>query len=200
YRPYKQKKQTRATKAKEKGLEPLSNFILTWDDEKGSIEEEADKYITEEVETRQDALNGAKDIIAELISDTTVFRNVLRKDAQRDGLIISRKAKIDPEQEEEAKVFDSYFEFEEKISSIPSHRVLALNRGEKLGFLKVNLQLSDQDNIFIIAMSIHKDKRSEAFKYIFEAAEDGYKRLLLPSVENEIRADLTEMADSQAIE
>lgn len=200
YRPYKQKKQTRATKAKEKGLEPLSNFILTWTEDKGAIEKEAENYLTEEVETVEDALNGAKDIIAELISDTTIFRNVLRKDAQRDGLIISKKAKVDEEQEEEAKVFESYFEFEEKVSTIPSHRILALNRGEKLGFLKVNLQLSDDDNIFIIAMSIHKNKRSEAFKYIFEAAEDGYKRLLFPSVENEIRSELREMADNQAID
>lgn len=200
YRPYKQKKQTRATKAKEKGLEPLSNFILTWKDGNGSIVEKAEEFITEEVPTVDDAINGAKDILAELISDATVFRNILRKDAQRDGLIVSQKAKIEPGQEEEAATFDSYFEYEEKISSVPSHRVLALNRGEKLGFLKVNIKLSDEDNIFVIARSIQRDRLSEAYKYIFEAAEDGYKRLLFPSVENEIRSELTEMADAQAID
>lgn len=200
YRPYKQKKQTRATKAKEKGLEPLSNFILTWKEGNGSIVEKAEEFITEEVPTVDDAINGAKDILAELISDATVFRNILRKDAQRDGLIVSQKAKIEPGQEEEAATFDSYFEYEEKISSVPSHRVLALNRGEKLGFLKVNIKLSDEDNIFVIARSIQRDRLSEAYKYIFEAAEDGYKRLLFPSVENEIRSELTEMADAQAID
>ncbi len=200
YRPYKQKKQTRATKAKEKGLEPLSNFILTWKDGNGSIEEEADKYISDEVETRDDAIQGAKDILAELISDTTVFRNILRKDAKRDGKIISTEAKYDEKEAEEAKTFEIYFDFEEEISKIPSHRILAINRGEKLGYLKVSVKLNDEDNIFLIAMSINKDKKSESFKYIYEAAEDGYKRLLFPSVENEIRSELTEAADSQAID
>lgn len=200
YRPYKQKKQTRATKAKEKGLEPLSNFILTWKEEKGSIEEEADKYITDEVKTREEVLQGAKDILAELISDATVFRNILRKDAKRDGVLVSTMAKFDEKDEEEAKTFEIYFDFEEKISQIPSHRILAINRGEKLGYLKVSIKLNDEDNIFLIAMSINKDRHSDSFKYIYEASEDGYKRLLLPSVENEIRAELTEAADNQAIE
>ena len=200
YRPYKQKKQTRATKAKEKGLEPLSNFILTWKEGNGSIEEEADKYITEEVETREEAIQGAKDILAELISDTTVFRNILRKDAKRDGKIVSIEANYDEKDAEEAKTFEIYFDFEEEISKIPSHRILAINRGEKLGYLKVSVKLNDEDNIFLIAMSINKDRSSESYKYIYEAAEDGYKRLLFPSVENEIRSELTEAADSQAID
>lgn len=200
YRPYKQKKQTRATKAKEKGLEPLSNFILTWKEGNGSILEKAEEFITEEVPSVEDAINGAKDILAELISDATVFRNILRKDAQRVGVIVSQKAKIEEGKEEEAATFDSYFEYEEKISSIPSHRILALNRGEKLGFLKVNVKLSDDENIYVISRSIQQDRLSEAYKYINEAAEDGYKRLLFPSVENEIRAELTEKADEQAID
>lgn len=200
YRPYKQKKQTRATKAKEKGLEPLSNFILRWTPEAGSIEEKAKEYITEEVPSAEEAIAGAKDIIAELISDTTVFRNVLRKDAKRDGVLVVEKGNFDEGQTEEASVFEMYFEFEEKISQLPSHRILAINRGEKLGFLKPSIKLSDDDNIFMIANSIQKDKRSEGFKYVFEAVEDGYKRLLFPSVENEIRSELTEMADGKAIE
>lgn len=199
YRPYKQKKQTRATKAKEKGLEPLSNFILTWKEGNELIEEKAKEFLTEEVETVEDAINGAKDIIAELISDTTVFRNILRRDAERAGILISEKAKIDESQEEEAKVFENYFEFEEKITKLPSHRILAINRGEKLGFLKVEIKLLDKDNIFQIAISIQKHKFYDSYKYIFEAAEDGYKRLLFPSVENEIRSELTEKAESQAI-
>lgn len=199
YRPYIQKRQTRATKAKEKGLEPLSNFILTWKEGYGSIEEEAKKYINDEVESVEDALNGAKDIIAELISDAVVFRNVLRKDAKRDGILKVEKAKVEDKDEKEASTYEIYFDFEEKLTDLPSHRILAINRGEKLGFLKVSVKLSDEDNIFIIAMSLQKDKRCEAFKYINEAAEDGYKRLLFPSIENEIRSDLTEMAESQAI-
>ena len=203
YRPYKQKRQTRATKAKEKGLEPLSNFILTWKEGSSSIPEEAEKYLTDEVETVEDAINGAKDILAELVSDATVFRNILRSDAERRGTISSKLAKIDEENKEEmeeANTFAQYFDFEEKISKIPSHRVLAINRGEKLGYLKVNVNLTDEANIAFITRSIQKDKAAENYKYIFEAVEDGYKRLLFPSVENEIRAELTEKADQQAIE
>lgn len=200
YRPFKQKKLTRATKAKEKGLEPISNFILTWKEEYGNIEEEAKKYITEEVETVKEALDGAKDILAELISDTAVFRNILRKDAKRDGYILSKLAVDESEVNDECKTFEQYFEFEEKISKIPSHRILAINRGEKLGYLKVSIKLNDEDNIFLIAISIQKDRTKENYKYIFEAVEDSYKRLLFPSVENEIRSELTEIADNQAIE
>lgn len=203
YRPYKQKRQTRATKAKEKGLEPLSNFILTWKEGSPSITEEAEKYLTYEVETVEDAVNGAKDILAELVSDATVFRNILRSDAERRGTITSKLAKIDEDNQEEMEVantFAQYFDFEEKISKIPSHRVLAINRGEKLGYLKVNVNLTDEANIAFITRSIQKDKAAENYQYIFEAVEDGYKRLLCPSVENEIRAELTEKADQQAIE
>lgn len=203
YRPYKQKRQTRATKAKEKGLEPLSNFILTWEEGSPSIVAEAEKYLTDEVETVDDAINGAKDILAELVSDATVFRNILRSDADRRGTITSKLAKIDEDKQEEmeeANTFAQYFDFEEKISKIPSHRVLAINRGEKLGYLKVNVNLTDEANIAFITRSIQKDKSAENYKYIFEAVEDGYKRLLFPSVENEIRSELTEKADQQAIE
>ena len=203
YRPYKQKRQTRATKAKEKGLEPLSNFILTWKEGSPTITEEAEKYLTDEVETVEDAVNGAKDILAELVSDATVFRNILRSDAERRGTITSKLAKIDEDNQEEMEVantFAQYFDFEEKISKIPSHRVLAINRGEKLGYLKVNVNLTDEANIAFITRSIQKDKAAENYQYIFEAVEDGYKRLLFPSVENEIRAELTEKADQQAIE
>ena len=203
YRPYKQKRQTRATKAKEKGLEPLSNFVLTWKEGSPSITEEAEKYLTDEVETVEDAVNGAKDILAELVSDATVFRNILRSDAESRGTITSKLAKIDEDNQEEMEVantFAQYFDFEEKISKIPSHRVLAINRGEKLGYLKVNVNLTDEANIAFITRSIQKDKAAENYQYIFEAVEDGYKRLLFPSVENEIRAELTEKADQQAIE
>lgn len=199
YRPYKQKRQTRATKAKEKGLEPLSNFILRWSEGDMSIEEKAEDFLNEEVETVKDAIAGAKDIIAELISDAVVFRNILREDAKKIGTIVSEKAKIDESEENDAKVFDSYFDFEEKISKIPSHRILAINRGEKLGFLKVGIRLLDEDNIFIITRSIQKNKDYDSYKYIYEAVEDGYKRLLFPSVENEIRSELTQAAEDQAI-
>ena len=200
YRPYKQKRQTRATKAKEKGLEPLSNFILTWKEGDADIDEEAKKYINEEVETSELAIEGAKDIIAELISDAVVFRNLLRKDSKRDGTLVVEKSKVEEADEKEAQNYEIYFDFEEKISELPSHRILAINRGEKLGFLKVSVKLSHEDNIFIIATSLQKNRESKAYKYIFEASEDGYKRLLFPSVENEIRNELTEMAESQAID
>ena len=109
YRPYKQKRQTRATKAKEKGLEPLSNFILTWKEGDADIDEEAKKYINEEVETSELAIEGAKDIIAELISDAVVFRNLLRKDSKRDGTLVVEKSKVEEADEKEAQNYEIYF-------------------------------------------------------------------------------------------
>ena len=199
YLPYRPKKRTRATIAKEKGLEPLADFILTYDGAEDIIPEKAKDFISDEVADEKEAINGAKDIIAEMISENVDFRNILRRDAKRAGQIITEKAKFDPEKADEAAVYDMYFDRSEPLNKIPSHRILAMNRAEKEGFIKVRLALYDQDNIYEIAMSLQGDRRKPAFKYILEACEDGYKRLLFPSIETEIRNELTEKADDQAI-
>ena len=201
YLPYKPKKRTRATIAKERGLEPLAQYILHFDKEEDDIAKEAEKYLNEEVETAEDAINGAKDIIAEMVSDTKEFRDILRRDAARAGQLVAEKAtKIEDEKMEEALTYDQYFEYEEPLKKVPSHRILAINRGEKEGFLKVKVNLLHEDNIYEIAMNIQPNRRAVNFPYILSAVDDGYKRLLFPSIETEIRNELTEKAEAQAID
>ncbi len=200
YLPYRPKKRTRATIAKEKGLEPLADYILTFDKEEDDIEQEAEKYLNDELSTVKEAVAGAKDIIAEMVSESADFRNVLRRDAKRVGLIQTSKGKVDEDKEEEAQIYENYFDYEESINTIPSHRILAINRGEKEGFIKVKLALYHEDNIYEIAMRLQSNRRAKNFPYILDAVEDGYKRLLFPSIETEIRNELTERADKQAIE
>lgn len=200
YLPFKPKKRTRATIAKENGLEPLAEYILDFDKEEDDIPQEAEKYISENVATATDAINGAKDIIAEMISENVDFRNILRRDAKRAGMIITEKANIDSEKEEDAMVYEMYFEYEESLKSIPSHRILAINRAEKEGLLRVKVVLYHEDNIYEIVSNIQPRRDAKNYSYIYEATEDGYKRLLFPSIETEIRNELTEKAESQAID
>lgn len=201
YLPYKPKKRARATIAKERGLEPLAQYILYFDKEEDDIEKEAEKFLNDEVKTIDDAINGAKDIIAEMVSDTKEFRDILRRDAARAGQLISEKApKIDEEKMEEALTYEQYFEYEEPLKKVPSHRILAINRGEKEGYLKVKVNLLHEDNIYEIAMNIQPNRRAKNFSYILSAVDDGYKRLLFPSIETEIRNELTEKAEAQAID
>lgn len=200
YLPYRPKKRTRATIAKEKGLEALADYILCFDKKEDDIEQEAEKYLNDQVANVKEAIDGAKDIIAEMVSESTDFRNVLRRDAKRVGLIQTSKGKVDEDREEEAQIYENYFDYEESINTIPSHRILAINRGEKEGFIKVKLALYHEDNIFEIAMRLQSDRRAKNFPYILAAVEDGYKRLLFPSIETEIRNELTERADKQAID
>ncbi len=200
YLPFKPKKRTRATIAKEKGLEGLAKYILEFDKEEDDIPKEAEKYLSDQVESVKDAIDGAKDIIAEMISENLKFRNILRRDAARVGKIVTSKAKFDDEKLDEALIYETYFDYEESLKTIPSHRILALNRGEKEGFIKVKLELFHDDNIYEIAMNLEPNRRKKNFPYILEATEDGYKRLLFPSIETEIRNELTERAEKQAIE
>lgn len=200
YLPYRPKKRTRATIAKEKGLEAFADYILCFDKEEDDIEQEAEKYLNDHVANVKEAIDGAKDIIAEMVSESTDFRNVLRRDAKRVGLIQTSKGKVDEAKEEEGQIYENYFDYEESINTIPSHRILAINRGEKEGFIKVKLALYHEDNIYEIAMRLQSDRRAKNFPYILAAVEDGYKRLLFPSIETEIRNELTERADKQAIE
>ena len=191
YRPYKQKKKTRATVAKAKGLEPLAQIIKEQKETK-PLEEIAKNYLNENVKTVEDAIQGAKDIIAEEISDDTEFRKQIKKIYYREGLIATKNAK------EENPNYSMYNDFKEKISTIPSHRILAINRGEKEEFLKVSIEKPIEKILNLIEQRIIKNVKYE--QVLKETIEDSFKRLIEPSVDREIRADLTEKADKQAIE
>ena len=194
YRPYKQKKKTRATIAKAKGLEPLATIIYM-QIEKKDIYEIAKQYINEEkgVQTVDDAINGALDIIAENVSDNADYRKRIKKLCFREAVIISKAAK------EEKSPYEMYYDFAEKISKIPSHRILAINRGEKEEFLKVKIEKPDEKILYFMKKDIIKDNNSE-YKILLERAiEDAYSRLIEPSIERELRADLTEKAEEKAI-
>ena len=191
YRPYKQKKKTRAIIAKQRGLEPLATTILEQKCE--SVIDCAKEYISEEVPTEQDAIQGAKDIIAEIISDDPDFRKKIKTIYYREGIIETAATK-----EDEKSPYEMYYKFTEKISTIPSHRILAINRGEKEESLKVKINKPEDKILDIICRKlIHSE--GECADLIREAAEDSFTRLIEPSVDREIRSDLTEKADEQAI-
>ena len=192
YRPYKQKKKTRAIIAKQKGLEPLAQNILEQNDNK-NIFEVAKEFITEEVTCEEEAINGAKDIIAEIVSDDPEFRKRIKKIYYREGIIETTATN-----EEEKSPYEMYYSFSEKISTIPSHRILAINRGENEKFLKVKINKPDEKIIELISKKMI-NTNGERAKLILEAIEDSYTRLIEPSVDREIRSDLTEKADEQAI-
>lgn len=193
YRPYKQKKRTRATIAKEKGLEPLS-LIIYMQNEKKDINEIAKQYINEEkgVITTEDAISGAMDIIAENISDNAEYRKQIKKLCYREGIIVSKAAK------DEKSSYEMYYDFSELIKQIPSHRILAINRGENEEFLKVKIDKPEDKILDIIKKDIIKG--DSQFKEILEnTIVDSFKRLIEPSIDREIRSDLTEKAEEQAI-
>ena len=199
YRPYKQKKKTRATVAKAKGLEPLAEIIYK-QEEKEPIEEIAKKYIninTEEdekkqVKTVEEAIQGALDIIAEIISDNAEYRKKIKKICYREGLIETKACK------EEESNYEMYYEYKENVARIPSHRILAINRGEKEGFLKVSIEKNEEKILNIIEKDVIKGETQ--FKDMLIATiEDSFKRLIEPSIDREIRSDLTERAEDKAI-
>jgi len=193
YRPYKQKKRTRATIAKEKGLEPLADIIIKQED-KRDIEEIAKEYLDTEkgVETVEDAINGAKDIIAENISDDAEYRKQIKRLIYRDGLVVTKASK-----EDEKSNYEMYYEFNEKVNRIPSHRILAINRGEKEEFLKVKIEKKEEKILEIIEKDIIKNKQYE--EILKNTILDSWKRLIEPSIDREIRSDLTEKSEEQAI-
>lgn len=197
YRPYKQKRRTKATVAKEKGLEPLAEWILTFPTS-GDLEEEASRYVTEdkEVKTTEEALTGAKDIIAEYISDEASYREYIRSYTFRKGLI---ESKVKKEEEDEKKVFEMYYSYQEPIHKVVPHRILAMNRGEKEDVLKVNIQPDTEGIVHYLQRQVIKNVHSISVPLVKEAVEDSYKRLIQPSVEREIRNELTEKAEDQAI-
>lgn len=198
YRPYKQKKRTRATVAKEKGLEPLSEALINQDN-KVSIEEIAKKFIDPEkgVETVEDAIAGAKDIIAENISDNPTYRKEIKRYCYRDGVIATEVNEKD--EKEDKATYQMYFDFNEKVNRIPSHRILAINRAEKENAIKLKIQKPEENIIDFIERDVIKDKNSNYANILEDTIEDSFKRLIEPSVEREIRSDLTEKAEEKAI-
>ena len=195
YRPYKQKKRTRATIAKEKGLEELANIIFDQEN-KEPIEEIAKNYIDEEkgVASTEEAINGALDIIAENISDNAEYRKVIKKICYREGIIVTKATNP-----EEKSSYEMYYDFSEKVNRIPSHRILAINRGEKEEYLKVKIEKPEDKILSHIEQDIIKDNKSQYVELLKNCIEDSFTRLIEPSIDREIRADLTEKAEEQAI-
>ncbi|MCI9976860.1 RNA-binding transcriptional accessory protein [Clostridioides difficile] len=193
YAPYKQKKRTRAIIAKEKGLENLALSIL--ENSLDSIEIEAKNYIDEEKEVLsvEDALKGARDIIAELVSDDAKIRRYIRELALREGMIVSKSST------DEKSVYDMYYDYNEAVKSMAPHRVLAINRGEKENFLKVKLEINNDKVLNYIINEYVNDKNFKNKEEIVSSIEDSYKRLIFPSIEREIRNHLTEIAQERAI-
>ena len=196
YRPYKQKKKTRAGVAIERGLQPLAEAILA-QDKALDVRAEAAKYIDEEkgVSTAEDAIAGAKDIIAEIVSDDANVRKKLRNLFMKNGEVVTKLVNAE---KEGAKTYEMYADYSESVAEMKSHRILAVNRGEKEGFLKVKVVFNDVIAKRIASAGYLKDG-GESTKLVQEAAEDGYDRLIYPSIEREIRALLTERAGEQAI-
>lgn len=194
YRPYKEKKKTKATDAIANGLEPLSKLIFSFSDI--DIYKEAEKYLSSKVATVDDAITGAKYIIAEIISDNPKYRKEIRRLTYRDGTIIS---KIKKNANDEGKVYEMYYEFSERVNRIKPHRVLALNRGENEKVLSVSIDINKDTIISYLNKEIIK-KENECGKLVKEAIVDSYDRLIKPSIEREIRSDLTDVAEDRAIE
>ncbi len=195
YRPYRPKRKTRASVAKEKGLEPLALRILEQNNTKEELETFATGFITEEVPTLGDALQGASDILAELISDDAAVRKGLRAVMSEYALLSS---KVSDEQKDENGTYKMYYEYTEAVKRIPSHRVLAVNRGEKDGVLKVSVDF-ETDRAMIIVTRNYIKNDGYCAELVANAATDAYNRLIFPSVEREIRNALTEKAEESAI-
>ncbi|MCY8207889.1 Tex family protein [Bacillus subtilis] len=198
YRPYKQKRKTKATVAKSKGLEPLADYILTLPQD-DRLAATADQYISEEKEvfTREEAIEGAKHIIAEQISDEPTFRKWIRQETFKRGTIKSAAGKS--ADTDEKNVYEMYYEYEEPIAKVVPHRVLAMNRGEKEDILKVSIEPPADHIKAYLEKQIIKNRSTSVREILQETIEDSYKRLIQPAIEREIRKELSEKADEQAI-
>lgn len=194
YRPYKQKRKTRASVAKEKGLEPLAELLFGFTLKGVDLNEVAKDFVDAEkgVETVEDALQGASDIIAEIISDSAEARKLLKELIDKTGIVRSLAKK------EEDSVYSMYYDYSEAVKKIPSHRILAINRGENEEFLKVSIEVSEDEAIKILN-NLFITEGSSSTDFCKESVKDSYSRLIFPSLEREIRSNLTEKADEQAI-
>ena len=195
YLPYRPKKRTRAMIARERGLEPLADMILNDTVTSGNPLDIAKEYVSEEVPTPEDAIQGASDIVAEIVSDSDDFRATLRKRMWKEGFIQAELV----EDNEHKDQFLQYNEYAEPVRQMPSHRILAVNRGEKLGALKLALTVPDESYIQYMVRGITKSEQSIFSDVKASAVADAYKRLMFPALERDIRNELTESADEQAI-
>ena len=193
YRPYKEKKKTKATEAIKNGLEGLAKIILSFPKELYTV----DKFLNDNVKTKEDAIEGAKYIIAEYISDNAYYRKWIRNDIYNNSKIVTKKKK---NAVDEKKVYEMYYDYSEDVKYIKPHRVLALNRGEKEGVLSVSLEYNKEYIYNYLEKKLIKDENSECAVYVKDAIVDSYKRLIGPSVEREIRSELTEKSEEGAIE
>ena len=195
YRPYRPKRRTRATIAKEKGLEPLANVIML-QMSKTPLEEEAAAYVDAEkgVESVEDAINGAKDILAEFVSDNADYRKHIRELTMKKGRLVS--AAKDPEAE---SVYEMYYEFDEALSKVAGHRTLAINRGEKEKFLTVKIEAPEEDICCYLEKQVITNTQGQMAPVLCEVVTDAYERLIAPAIEREIRSDLSEKAEDGAI-
>ena len=194
YRPYKGKKKTRGSEARRKGLEDLSKYILVGNNLE-NILKKAEEFLTEEVETIEDAITGAKDIIAEDISDSADIREIVKNVYNKEAEIISTKGK----EEDERQIYKMYYDFKDTILKIPSHRYLAITRGETEKKLDVKLVLDEEKLVQDIIKEVIKENNNISFEYIEEIVKDSFKRLIKPSVEREIRQEVKERSDEYAI-
>lgn len=195
YRPFKEKKKTKATDAINNGLEPLAKMVMSFPT-KGDITSLTSKFINDKVKTVEEAVTGASYIIAEYISDNAYYRKWLRNFIFKNGFIISKKKK---DAEDEKKVYEMYYDFKEEVSKIKSYRVLAINRAEKEKIVTVSIDIDDAKVLSFFEEKIIKNKESFAVDIVKNAIKDSYKRLIFPSVEREIRTALSEKAEDVAI-
>lgn len=197
YRPFKKKKRTRATIAKEKGLQPLADYLLTLPQNKKQLADMVTKYINDEVENEEVALQGAQDIIAEKIADEAVYRKYILQGTLSQGWLVTTLKKQGEEKDEQA-TYQMYYDYQERLAKILPHRVLAINRGEKSEILKVDLQIEAEKFYVYLAKQIITQP-TVADTLLNQVIKDAYHRLIAPSIEREIRSELTKIAEEQAI-
>ena len=195
YRPYKEKKKTKATEAIKNGLEPLAKIIMSF--KKADIKKIAESYLNDNVKTVEDAVQGAKNIIAEWVSDNAFYRKYIRNNMKNNGVI---HTKLKKGAEDSSKVYEMYYDYEEKLKYIKPHRVLAINRGEKEGILTVSITIDNDYVLSFLDSKIIKEGNEESTEIVKDAIRDSFKRLILPSIEREVRAELKEVAEEGAID
>ena len=195
YRPYKEKKKTKATEAIKNGLEPLAKIIMSF--KRADIKKIAESYLNDNVKTVEDAICGAKYIIAEWISDNAYYRKYIRNNMKNNGVI---HTKIKKGAEDSSKVYEMYYDYEERIKYIKPHRVLAINRGEKEGILTASITIDNDYVLSFLDSKIIKEGNEESMEIVKDAIRDSFKRLIIPSIEREVRAELKEVAEEGAIQ
>ncbi len=194
YRPYKEKRKTKATEAKAKGLEPLAQFLLSLP--QNDPLKEANKYLNDQVSTVEEAMQGAKDIIAEAVADDIKYRKFVKDMIYKRGILQTTEKK---KHQDEQKVYEMYYDYHERVQSIVSHRILAINRAEKEKVIQVNIEVDQDYFIQYIYRGVTHQRQSKANDYLLEAVTDSFRRLLFPSIEREVRKELTQKADEQAL-